>query len=78
MGLDFNDYDNRSNHTKSYLRRLRLLFYYSFYSFIAIGRIAAIARFNFIRSILVPKVAQLLLISCDPGRIAANELRFNL
>ena len=27
-----------------------LLFYYSFYSFIAIGRIAAIARFNFIRS----------------------------
>ena len=27
-----------------------LLFYYSFYSFIAIGRIAAIARFHFIRS----------------------------
>ena len=27
-----------------------VLFYYSFYSFIAIGRIAAIARFNFIRS----------------------------
>ena len=26
-----------------------LLFYYSFYSFIAIGRIAAIARFHFIR-----------------------------
>ena len=27
-----------------------VLFYYSFYSFIAIGRIAAIARFHFIRS----------------------------
>ena len=41
--------DNRSNHIKSYLWWLLLLFYYSFYSFIAIGRIAAIARFHFIR-----------------------------
>ena len=35
-----------------------LLFYYSFYSFIAIGRIAAIARFNFIRSIWFMRTMQ--------------------